>query len=415
MKRITNTILLSISAFVFASVGLFAQADAFTVKFGGFVKTDAFYDTRQMQSIREGHVSTFPAPVVLDSSSSPEDINDRGNFNILSVQTRITTKVEGPGLFGGKTSGYVEAEYLGSTDATINSLRLRHAIVDLDFDNFQIRAGQYWHPLFATDNFPEVISFNTGIPFIPFNRSPQIKVTGKFGNFKPYLALLSQRDFASEGPKGASPLYLRNSGIPEIALGFGYSSPELSFGLGGATKSILPNPELVLGSDSFKNDDQLRTYTGSAYFRTKMDKFHIKLQGNYAQNNSEFLMIGGYAVKSQDNVNSKYEYTPITSVSGWLELMYKDEWEFASVFGLAQNLGAADKFTGAAYGRGLDIDKIIKVYPRIAYNFNKTKIGIEAEYSSAFYGTKISKDNQKVENAEAVNNLRILLAFYVFF
>jgi len=25
--------------------------------------------------------------------------------------------------------------------------------------------GQFWHPMFATDCYPDVVSFNTGAPF----------------------------------------------------------------------------------------------------------------------------------------------------------------------------------------------------------------------------------------------------------
>ncbi len=419
MKKSIVTTLYALFMFGLA-VGLKAQTDDFTVKFSGFVKTDAFFDTRQMEALREGHISLWPSPKKLDDANggllNGEDLNDRANFHILSIQTRAAAKVDGPGIFGGRTSGYVEAEFLGSTEATINSLRLRHAYVDLDFEKIQIRAGQFWHPLFSTDNFPNVISFNTGIPFIPFNRAPQIKVTGKFGNMKPFFAISSQRDFASKGPAGTSPQYLRNSGVPELSAGFNYYTPDVSFGLAAATTSILPNAAYTIGAKSYKNDDQLRTVSVSGNFRVAIDKFQIKLMGNYAQNNPDFLMIGGFGVKSMSDITHTYEYTPITSVSGWLELMYKDAWEYGVVAGLSQNLGASDDMTtNIVYGSGLDIDKVIKVYPRIAYNFNKTKLGLEVEYSSAYYGDIISQNNKKVENAEAVNNLRVLLAFYVFF
>lgn len=412
MKRRINLLSFIMVALILPYGKSIAQDDLFKVKFSGFIKTDAFYDTRNVVSLREGHVHLWPLGKSLDKTG--EDLNENGNFNILSVQSRLAAKVEGPGIWGGKTSGYVETEFLGTTDGDINSLRLRHAFVDLDFDNFQIRAGQFWHPMFSTDNFPDVLNFNTGIPFIPFNRAPQIKLTQKFDDFKVFLAVNSQRDFTVDGPDGYSPKYVKNSGIPEASLGMSYYTPTFSWGLVGAAKTILPFSSIKFGNDVYKNDDKFTSFSGSANIRGKIDKFHIKAQANYFQNSPDFLTLGGYGVKSIDTANVEIEYTPISSVSGWLELMYKDKWEFGVVGGMAQNLGASDDVM-AVYGRGLDIDKIIKVFPRIAYNFNKTKIGLETEWTAAYYGKKISAANKKVENAEAVNNLRVLLAFYVFF
>lgn len=412
MKRsIYTSILLAVLLAVLPKES-FSQADAFKVNFGGFVKTDAYYDTRQVISLREGHIHLWPANEELDANG--EDIKEGGNFHILSIQSRVFTKAEGPGIFGGKTTGYIEAEYLGSTDATINSLRLRHAYVDLDFDHLQIKAGQFWHPLFSTINVPDVISFNTGIPFIPFNRSPQIKFTGKFGNFKPYIAFVGQRDFSSDGPSGGSNSYIRNAGIPEIAAGMDFTSSMVSFGLGLSTKALQPYSVLTIDNEKFKNDDQIRTFNATGSIRVKSDKFHIKTQATYAQNASELLMIGGYATHI-DEATKSVEFTPISSFSGWLELMWKDKWEFGTLFGMTQNLGASDDVKGAVYGRGLDIDNVMKVYPRIAYNFNKTKIGIEGEWTKAAYGKKISTTNKEVENTKDITNMRVLLAFYVFF
>lgn len=392
---------------------LFAQSDAFSIKFVGFIKTDAFYQTRQMVSIREDHITLWPSKKNLDKNG--EDLNEVNNFHILSIQTRLGAKIDGPGIFGGKTSGYVETEFLGTTDADINSLRLRHAYIDFIFDNTTIRAGQFWHPIFSVDNFPDVLNFNTGIPFIPFNRSPQIKITQKFDNFSFFAGINTQRDFTIDGPDGYSTKYVRNSGIPEASFGINYSSPSFVFNAAASAKTFQPFTVFTIGADKYKNEDKFTTLMATANLKFKFDKFQIKTQANYFQNAPDFLTVGGYAIKSIDSTNHKFEFTPISSISGWLELMYKDEWEFGIVGGYLQNLGAADDIKGAVYGRGLDIEKIIKVFPRIAYNYNKSKIGFETEWSSAYYGKKISPANKKVEDAKSVDALRFLLVFYLFF
>ena len=100
------------------------------ISFNGFVKTDVIYDTRQNFSFREGHFLLWPLAERLDNNG--EDINNKFNFNILSIQTRLQSNITGPEVFSAKTSAYVEAEFFGSADASINSLRLRHAYVDID-------------------------------------------------------------------------------------------------------------------------------------------------------------------------------------------------------------------------------------------------------------------------------------------
>lgn len=403
------------SLFIFTLIAnkLFAQADAFSIKFVGFIKTDAFYQTRQMVSLREDHITLWPSNKSLDKNG--EDLNEVKNFHILSIQTRLGAKIDGPGIFGGKTSGYVETEFLGTTEADINSLRLRHAYVDFIFYNTTIRAGQFWHPIFSTDNFPDVLNFNTGIPFIPFNRSPQIKITQKFDKFSIFAGINTQRDFTIDGPDGYSPKYVRNSIIPEASFGVNYSSPTFVFNAAASAKTFQPYTAFTIGADKYKNDDKFTTFVATTNFKFKFDKIQFKAQANYFQNAPDFLNIGGYAIKAIDSVNHSYEFTPISSVSGWLELMYKDAWEFGIVGGYLQNLGAADDIKGAVFGRGLDIEKIIKVFPRIAYNYNKSKIGFETEWSQAYYGKKISTTNKKVEDAKSVDALRFLLVFYLFF
>jgi len=65
----------------------------FGITLSGFVKTDIMFDTRQTVSAREGHFLLYPSPELLDLNQ--KDINDKPNFNILSIQSRLT----GRGVF----------------------------------------------------------------------------------------------------------------------------------------------------------------------------------------------------------------------------------------------------------------------------------------------------------------------------
>jgi len=164
---------------------------AFGITFSGFVKTDIFYDTRQTVSIREGHYLLYPKALL--AGPDGDDVNDRGNFNILSVQTRLAGKITGPDALGAKTSAYIEAEFFGTSDADINGFRLRHGYLKLEWTRSELMIGQFWHPMFVVESFPDVVSFNTGAPFQPFNRSPQVRYTRRLGAVALTATALAQR------------------------------------------------------------------------------------------------------------------------------------------------------------------------------------------------------------------------------
>lgn len=103
------------------------------IKFTGFVKTDAFYDSRQSSAsngLREGHFYLYPDPILYSADSS--DINDSPSFHILSIQSRLKGNIIGPDAFGAKISGLIEAEFFGTSEADMNGFRLRHAFVELN-------------------------------------------------------------------------------------------------------------------------------------------------------------------------------------------------------------------------------------------------------------------------------------------
>jgi len=219
MKKVKFLIL---TIFFFNAEGQSQEPDpSWGIKFSGFVKTDIFYDTRQSSAsngLREGHFYLFPDNILPDAAGN--DLNANPSLHILNIQTRLRGDISGPDAFGAKTSGAIEAEFFGTNESDLNGFRLRHAYVRLDWKSISLLTGQYWHPLFPVESFPGTVSFNTGAPFIPFSRNPQIRLTGKKDQLSMSLTAYSQRDFTSPGPDGNSNKYLRNSGLPGLNLQF---------------------------------------------------------------------------------------------------------------------------------------------------------------------------------------------------
>jgi hypothetical protein len=387
----------------------------FGISFSGFVKTDAFYDTRQTVSIREGHFLLYPSDVKEDPNGN--DINASPQFNILSIQTRLTGKITGPDAFGAKTSGMIEGAFFGHSESDINGFRLRHAFVRLNWENCELLAGQYWHPMFIVQAFPEVISFNTGVPFQPFSRNPQLRFTRYLGNFTAALTAYTQRDFTSTGPSGASSIYMRNAAVPALNFQMSYSPAESKhvFGAGWDQKTLVPELQTDMGH---KTNTSISSMSATAFSKLVFDKITWKMQAIYAQNAHDITGIGGYAVKfdSYDTLTGKRKYTNFTTGTLWTEVYYTAEKLQAGIFaGYTKNFGTTEQMmtgTGNVFARGSNIEYVYRIAPRIAFKQGKSTIALEVEYTTAAYGKAADIDDMgKFLATDEVSNIRGLLAF----
>jgi hypothetical protein len=382
----------------------------------GYVKTDVFFDSRQTVAIREGHFLLFPK----GPAEGPDgaDANARGAFNILSIQTRLSGKITGPDALGAKTSAYIEAEFFGTSDADLNGVRLRHGYLKLSWPRSELLIGQFWHPLFVAESYPDVVSFNTGAPFQAFNRSPQIRLTRTFGNLSLVATALAQRDFTSNGPDGASSVYLRNAALPELNLKLQLTAKndprktETVAGVGADVMRIAPRIVTALG---YATDESLTGLAAMAFFKQRWPKWTWKAEAVWGQNMHHLTMLGGYAVRDVvDEVRLSWAYTPVATLSLWTEVQTNGApWQTGLFAGYSRNLGSPQEIVGANYARGFNIDELYRVSPRLVYNVGKMRFAGEAELTAASYGTPDIFG--KVRDARFVRDLRFLLAAYHFF
>jgi len=391
---------------------LISQTDkqSFGITFSGFVKTDIFYDTRQSVTIREGHFLLYPQDENLDINSN--DINDKSSFNILSIQSRVNAKITGPEVIGAKPSTVLEGEFFGTSDADINGFRLRHAFVKLDWEETSLLVGQTWHPMFIVEMFPGVVSFNTGAPFQPFSRNPQIRFTYAIDKIKLIAVAASQRDFTSNGPNGFTSTYLRNSVVPNLNAQLQYSGKGLFAGAGIDYKQLTPR---LVTTENIKTDNTVSSLTFTGFVKLSFDPITFKFQGIYGGNLADHIMLGGYAVKSLDTLNGVEEYTALKCLSVWGEISAGKDIEYAVFAGYTKSLGADDNIVGTYYGRGTNIENVFRISPRVQFNFNSLRLSTELEYTSAGYGTPNNFNKGKIENVKDFTNLRIIGAVYYFF
>ena len=410
----------------------------FGISFSGFVKTDIFYDTRQSGCIREGHFLLYPENISLDPNN--KDINDKPSFNILSIQSRLKGTITGPDAFGAKTSGVLEADFFGNENnnfVDLNGFRLRHAFVKLNWKSTELLAGQYWHPMFIAESFPEVLSFNTGAPFQPFSRNPQIRISKTFGGLKLMGCMFSQRDFTSSGPEYikaangeynsaaiANSKYLRNAGIPNthFQMQFTPDSTGHLFGVGVDYKKLLPELYTVdyTKTKTFESSETIGSISAIAFAKFKFKPITLKIEGVYAQNAYDMTMLGGYAVNQiSDSLTGAKDFTSLNTGAFWLEMNTNGKKIQLGLFaGYTKNLGSTDSIQTdnfykkeIYYARCSNIDNVYRIAPRIVFISGKLDIGVEIEHTVATYGKANGDKTGGVTDGKSVANTRGLLVF----
>ena len=398
---------LLLSLLLLGTFQVFAQND-FGVKLSGFVSSEVFFDSRQQVTAREGDVLLYPAKEKLDINGN--DINDKMNFNFLSIHSRINAGITGPEAFGAKTSGAIEFDFVGTGNAFINLIRMRHAFVKFSWEKTSILFGQYWHPMFVTDCYPNVATWGAAVPVSVLDRAPQIRLTH---NLSPDLfvmgAILSQRDFSSTGPAGGTGDYLRNSGIPEVQGQLGYKSDKLAAGAVFGYKTLVPRLETVTG---YKTENSIGSYNLAGYFKIVTSPLTFKVLGYYGQNFYNYVMLGGYAESTvPDPVTGEVEYTNYKTSAIWTEINTNGESVQYGLFaGITNNLGTDDEIKGAIYSRGNDMDYVYRISPRVTFLANKIKLTVEGVYTVAAYGTGAPDAFGVFENSENVSSLRLLVS-----
>ena len=416
-----------LTAFAVLLFPLAAFAQECGIKFSGYVKNDIIYDSRQTVSIRQGHYLLYPDKKVPDENSA--DINAKSSFHILSIQSRIKGDITAPEVLGAKPTGLIEAEFFGNIEQNINTFRLRHAYIMLSWPKTELMIGQYWHAMFITECFPNVVSFNTGAPFQPFARNPQIRLTQKIGHFSVIGTAMSEIDFVDNGPDGASSKYIRNASLPELNLKLTYawknetSGHELLAGVGGDYKKIRPR---LTTTTNYKDEESAASMAWMGFVKYKIPDFTFSLEYVYGENFYSLTMLGGYAVKEVTDIEKDFRtYAPIRTMSFWADLQTNGQkWQAGLFGGYSRNMGSSDIISPVAqsgspdpkqiyYSRGADIDHLYRVAPRLLFNAGRFRVAGEVEYTVAAYGKPDSKG--VVKDAEEVANFRFLLGTYLFF
>lgn len=370
----------------------------------GFVRNDFYYNSRQNEESLDGIFHFYPKPVVPTISSA--DINAVPQAEMLSIATRLGLDIKGGELYNSKVSAKLEMDFAGA-GSTYFLMRIRQAYVRFDREKTSLLIGQTWHPLWG-DVTPTVVSFNSGSPFQPFNRSPQVRLNHQlFKGLSITGAVSWQMQTSSNGPLGFTPAYQKNALIPNLVAGLQYTDQHFTAGGMLDYKRIQPENGFTLSSMS-----------AAAYLQYRNGLFCVKGKTVYGNNMADHIMLGGYGLYYNPSDN-QFGYTSLTGSSSWLNIVYGKKWQVGAFAGLHQNLGSqlpmlhkniAGNYT--IYGRGFYkeqqelLDRMVRIAPFVMHSINDFTFGLEYNLTLADYGT--IQGNGKVSNPYTISNHRMV-------
>jgi len=398
-----------------STLSLFAQQET-TTSIYGFVRSDFFLDSRALKTgIQELH-SFYPMFTNLNANG--DDLNATPNSGMNSVTSRLGVTIKGTGILGASSSqSAIEMDFCGAPNYWI--MRLRQAYIKLKFTSSELLIGQTWHPLFTSAVMPNVLSLNTGSPFQPFNRSPQIRYDYMMGNLKWTAAGVWQMMYASNGPLGSVVTYQRNALIPNLYASIEYKKNEWLGGIGLDYKCILPERYVPDGNAvTVINNQRLHTPTVTAYGLYKTPEILVQAKALLGQNLVDHALIGGYAI------TPTHDYIPYNTLSSYVNVVAGKVHQVGMLAGYSSILGpASDLPVGSLfYGLGAEsantvsekmANSIYRLSPSYSYNVGNWKVGVELEMTAADWA--IRQADGSLNTYETTNNYRVYgIAMYKF-
>lgn len=358
-------------------------------EFHGFIRSYFAFDTRESLAGTEDLYYYMPKDI---NSPAGEDLNDQMSFRFAALTSRAWVDVKGFQFGAYHVGGRIEADFYAGLNGVTGTaqLRLRQAFVSLARDGRTWKIGQTWHPMAA--DLPDIFSLESGAPFGPFNRSPQINFDWKINDwFGLTAAALWQMQYTSTGPNGASADYIKYGLTPECYLGLNFRTKKSLFRIGGDILSIKPRNN----NGERKVQDRLTTYNAFVYAQTKADNWTFKGKVTYAQDGGHMNLVGGYGVTDIMDDGISWNYTPTQTVSGWFTAMAKfGAWQPQMLLGYLENFGcykgivnntivAAPFFQKNNAGT---LARMARIQPELIYNLGSLQFGIEYMLTAAHYG-----------------------------
>ncbi len=362
-------------------------------KLYGFVRNYFAYDSRVSTAGTEDLYYWMPKDIKMVGNT---DVNNVSTFRFAALTTRLGVDISGYEFSGYKIGGKIESDfYAGITGVTGTAqLRLRQAYVTVAKNGRNWKIGQAWHPMAA--DLPDIFSLESGAPFGPFSRTPQVQLEWNLSSgLSLTAAALWQMQYTSTGPEGASANYIKYGCTPELYLGLNYKQDKTTLRLGGDVLSIKPRLVNAKGLAA----DRITTWNVFLYGAGSIGDLNLKAKLTYANDGSHFNLIGGYGVAAIDDETGNWTFAATRNATGWATLSYKGlgNWVpslflgYSKVFGTPVDVLGDKKDDGSYMYRWVKnsadtVDYLFRVQPELIYNLGKLQFGLEYMLTGANYG-----------------------------
>ena len=432
MKKTVITLLASVLAFSMSAAEPEAKSDSPVkehlqnhFKLYGFIRNYFIYDSRESKSGTSDLFYYLPLDQKMNEDKSL-DLNDHSSFRFVALTSRVGLDVSGYQMnnvyFGAKFEADFYAGLSSSSNANASKyfpgntsisgtaqMRLRQAYATVQWKDLplndehkasvDLKIGQAWHPMAA--DFPHVFSLEVGAPFGPFSRTPLVQMDANLGkNWVVSAAALWQMQYNSQGPVGASAIYMKYGMTPELYAAVAYKSKGFLVRGGVDLLSIKPRVYGQLDGVTVKVSDRKTSLLYYIYSQYTKGKFGLKFKSTYGEGGEHMNLMSGYA-KVGENADGSWEYSSLRSSSTWLSMIYGKKWQGVLMLGYTKTLGLADPVEGNLpasnvyfCGNGFsNINQMYRINPQVVYNIGKMNVGLEYQWTAVQYGKYITDDS----------------------
>ncbi len=410
-------------------------------EFYGFIRYEAYLDS--YKGLNAANEQFYVVPLYGGMDANGKHINETPTYNFSSMATRVGVRIAGPVIFNAKTSANIETDFAGDLVNNPAMLRVRQANAVFTWKKSSLLVGQTWHPFWSGKVFPTVGGLNTGCPFQPFNRSPQVRFDYKATSLLTLsAAMVSEFQYKSYGftkidsmsvkamTVDKSDCFNRNAALPEMIANIELNNGGFTLGAGASLKYIKPTLYTVGISDGkddkkYVSDELARGVSFVGYSQYVKNKFAIRAKAVLGQNMTHLTIPGGYGVKSVEQGTGEMTYTPYNTLTGFINAVYGKKYQVGFLAGYLKNLGTSDALYNFGSGNspsvvtpGLvpNVASMYRIAPSFAINVSKVRLAFEYELTSAEFGTgKIDLTNGLYDSSINATNHRLqMMLMYSF-
>ena len=431
MKKILLSLFTALFALGPGAVCAAQEETPSKVKLYGFIRNYMVFDTHEVSAGTQDLYFYMPKDSKMVNGV---DQNAVPSFRMLALTTRLGLTAGGYRIGELQATGTVEADFY-SMNGSLATLRLRHAYVSLLWDNLVlgdllVNVGQTWHPMAA--DMPHVTNLETGAPFAPFNRSPQVMFHWTVGKFTWTGGILYPMQYLPVGPVySTDPVWNEYTGryepvttysttksaefnkygmIPEVYLGLAFQSGGFLGKAGVNFFSCMPRwqaPAITIEDEATKElsfdydktsmlKERLYAISPFVFLQFTKGSFQIKAKSVLAQAGEHMNLLSGYASTYNWNHHA-LEYTPMQDWASYLSFQAGRKFQFLCMFGYMQQLGttksvfaymANDRLNTLWLNTSADnkIQRAFRATPTLAYNLGKLTFSLEYNCTGAWFG-----------------------------